>query len=111
MTDQLCDDAKFILGPIAQIVIILRWAIPVLLILLVIWDLIKVVAGQVDEKAKKDAFSKIVKRVIYALIVFMVPAIVNFILLQIEPITEDPTGAVNTNSTSYLRCWNKYYNE
>lgn len=111
MSDQLCEDARFILGPITQIVIILRWAIPILLILLIIFDLIKVIAGQADDKVKKDAFNKIVKRVVYALIVFMVPALVNFILLQIEPISEDPNGTVNTNSTSYLRCWNKYYNE
>lgn len=108
----MCKDAGFILGLIVQIVKIIRWAVPILLILLITFDLFKVVSGgNVDEKAKKDAFDKIIKRALYAVIIFLIPSILNIILLEIEPLTKDSNGTVTTTSTSYLGCWNYYYNK
>ena len=108
---EICADAGFILGIIAQIVKIIRWAIPILLILLVTFDLVKVVATNPDEKTKKEALGKVVKRVLYAVIILLVPSILNIVLLQIEPITRDSNGNVTKTSTSYLGCWNMYYNK
>ena len=109
---EICNDAGFILGIVVQVVKILRWAIPVILILLIIFDLFKVVANtNPDDKAKKDAFDKIIKRVLFAVIIFLIPTIVNIILLKIEPISKDADGRVTTTSTSYVGCWNYYYNK
>lgn len=105
----ICKDAAFIMKPIVSIVKILRWVVPILLIVLITFDLFKVVAGNPDDKVKKDAFSKIVKRLIYAVIIFLVPSLVNIVLTKIAPISRDTTGKSGT-STSYLECWNYYYN-
>ncbi len=98
---EICQDAGFILGIIVTAVKILRWAIPVLLIVLITFDLVKVVSASIpDEKSKKEALEKIVKRVIFAVIIFLIPSIVNIILLKIEPISKDSNGNVTTTSTS-----------
>ncbi len=111
MVSQICEDAGFIMGLLVMAVKIIRFAVPILLILLITFDLFKVVAGQADDKTKKTAFDNIVKRVIYAVIIFLVPSLVNFVLLRIEPISVDSKGNITGTSTSYLGCWNYYYNK
>ena len=111
MDYQMCYDAEFILNPIVTIIKLAQWIIPILLIILVCFDIFKVIVGHADEKAKNEALSKIAKRLIYAVIVFLIPHIVNFILLKIEPVTIDDNYAINSTSTSYLECWNYYYNK
>ena len=106
----ICTDSGFILGVIVKIVKIIRIAIPIILIIFITFDLFKAITGNVDDKEKKEAFSKIIKRIIYALIIFLVPTIVNFIFLQIAPVSKDASGHSGT-STSYLQCWNYYYNK
>jgi len=108
---KICQDAGFVLGIITKLVKIIQWAIPILLIVLIIFDLTKAMTGNVDDKAKKDAISKTVQRFIYAVIIFLLPTIVNFILLRIEPISRDSKGNITSTSTSYLGCWNYYYNK
>ena len=106
---QMCEDAGFILGPITLIVKILHWAIPIILIVLIVFDFFKVVVGHADEKEKKEALNKALKRIIYATIVFLVPTIVNIVFQKIEPVSVDKKGNITSTSTSYLGCWNYYY--
>ena len=108
---EMCTDAGFILNTVVQVIKIVRWVIPILLILFIIFDLFKVVTGNPDDKAKRDAFNKIVKRLIYAVIVLLVPTVINIVLLKIEPLTRDNNGNITSTSTSYLGCWNYYYNK
>ena len=82
---------------------VLRWAIPILLIVLISFDLFKALTGEVDDKAKKDAISKSVKRLLYALIIFLIPTIVNLVLKNVAPAAENPSG--------WYGCWTHYYNE
>ena len=56
----------------ALLVKVLQYAVPILLIALITYDLFKVVVGNVDEKSKKDATGKAVKRLIYAIIIFLI---------------------------------------
>ena len=111
MESQICQDTGFIMGILVKAIQIIRFAIPILLIVLIIFDLFKIVAGSADDKAKKTAFDTIVKRVLYAVIIFLVPSIINFILVRIEPLSVDSNGNITGNSTSYLGCWNYYYNK
>ena len=106
---QFCADAGFVLRIIVKVVKILRWVIPILLIVLVSFDLFKVVSGQVDDKAKKEATSKAVKRVLYALIIFFIPTIVNLVLGQMSTISTEDN--LTTNSSTWYECWLGYYNE
>ena len=111
MESKICQDAGFILGIVVQIVKIIRWVIPILLIVLIVFDIFKMVAGQADDKAKKTMSDTIIKRVLYAIIIFLIPSIVNFVLLKIEPLSVDKDGNITGTSTSYLGCWNYYYNK
>ncbi len=106
---QFCADAGFVLRIIVKVVKILRWVIPILLIVLVSFDLFKVVSGQVDEKAKKESTTKAVKRVLYALIIFFIPTIVNLVLGQMSAISTEDN--LETNSSTWYNCWLEYYNE
>ncbi len=108
---EMCKDAGFIIGTVANVIKIVRWVIPILLILYITFDLFKVVTTTPDDKAKREAFNKIIKRIIYAVIVFLVPTVINIVLLKIEPITRDGNGNITNTSTSYLGCWNYYYNK
>ena len=107
---EICQDASIILKTVVAVVKIVRWVVPILLIVLITFDLVKAMTGNIDDKEKKEAFSKMVKRIIYALIVFLVPTLINFIFLQIAPVAKDTSGHSGT-STSYLQCWNYYYNQ
>ena len=107
----ICSDASFILRIVVKIVKVMQLLIPILLIVLVTFDLVKVLTGTADDKEKKEAGDKIVKRIIYAAIIFLVPVIVNLIMKKIDPLTQNDSKYTTTTSTSWVSCWNKYYNE
>ena len=64
---------------IAEVVNIVRIAVPILLIILCSTDFVSIVTGQ-DEKVVKVATGRIIKRFIAAAAFFFVPLIVSFIL-------------------------------
>lgn len=106
MLDVNCSNIGFLLRIIAEILFYVRIIVPILLIVLVIFDLVKVVVGGADEKTKKEATDKIVKRLIYAVIVFLVPMLINFIFKTIEKYgPKDGNGT----STSWVSCWTEVY--
>ena len=105
MAVDICERAGFILRILAQLLFYVRLIIPILLIVMVIFDVVKVVVGQADEKAKKEATDKIVKRLIYAIIIFLVPTLINFGFKLIEKsIVKDGSSATN-----WVSCWTQYY--
>ena len=69
------------LMPILRIVIyllkIFQWAIPIILIALVTFDFVKSITAS-DEKMMEKAKNVAVKRLIYAVIIFLVPVIIRF---------------------------------
>ena len=80
-------DADFV-----SVLKIVRWAvniiciaIPIILIVLVIADLAKVVtAGNIDDKMKKEVSQKVLTRVIYSVLIFLVPTIVGVSIIFIS---------------------------
>ncbi len=105
-----CTDAEFILRPVVKIVGILRFLIPILLIVLITFDLVKVFTGNLDDKSKKDTTSKIVKRIIYSIIIFLIPTIVNLVFGALVNASSREKN-LSTDSMSWYECWYKYYNE
>ena len=85
--------------------------IPVILIVMITYDLFKAFVGQADDKAKKEASEKAVKRVIYAVIIFFIPMIINFVFKKIDSATSNQTNATSTTSTSWIHCWTVEYNK
>ena len=106
MLNVSCNNIGFLLRIIAEILFYVRIVVPILLVVLVIFDLVKVVVGGADDKAKKEATNKIVKRLIYAVIVFLVPTLLNFIFKTIEKY--GPNDG-NGTSTSWVSCWTEVY--
>ena len=64
------------------IVIIIKIAVPIILVVLARIDLFKAVIAS-DDKEKKKAVKLLIKRVIYSLLIFFVPTIVNTLMITI----------------------------
>lgn len=62
----------------SAVVNIIKILIPIILIIFGILDLAKAITGN-DEKVMKEAQSKLIKRIVYAVIVFFVVALVQFV--------------------------------
>ncbi len=76
---------------------LIRWAIPIILIVLTTIDVAKVVtAGNLDDKLKKEVGQKITTRLIYAIIIFLIPTIVSLLFKIL------PSAIVSGNWTA---CW------
>ena len=108
MVDDVCEKAGFILRIVAQLFFYIRIIVPILLIVMVIFDLVKVVVGQADEKAKKEATGKIVKRLAYAVLVFLVPTLINLVFRFMEE-SLVKGGKEGSTATHWISCWTRYY--
>ena len=80
------------------------WAIPIILIVLCILDIAKIVtAGNIDDKLKKEVTGRITSRVIFAVIIFLVPTIVR-LLFGFLPVVKDDTKS-DTVGATWQTCW------
>ena len=68
-----------IMGYINEVMSIIRIAIPALLVGLIIFDFASALFASSEEKMKK-AQGKVIKRIIIAIIIFFVPALINLVL-------------------------------
>ena len=100
--DVTCGDFGFILRILGWIFNLLQWVIPVVLILLITIDIAKAMISG-DEKKSKEASGKAGKRILYAVLLFLVPILVKFVFRTIGN---------NTNvsdTTSWIGCFNEYF--
>ena len=92
-----------------DIIRIVRWVInvicflvPIILIILCVLDIAKIVtAGNIDDKLKKEVTSRIVTRIIFAVIIFLVPSIVRLLFDFVPVDTSDST----LNGVTWQTCW------
>ena len=68
---EACSDLGFIFGITAYVLSIMRYAVPIVLIIFVTIDVAKLVINP-DEKNKKDNMNRIGKRLLYAVIIFLI---------------------------------------
>ena len=79
-------------------------AIPIILIVLIILDLAKIVtAGNIDDKLKKEVTSKVVTRLIFAVLIFLVPTIVRLVF-GVLPLPKGDNEATGEGAT-WRDCW------
>lgn len=78
------DDLQVIPALTSTVVSIIQWVIPVVLIVLGMIDLGKAVTSN-DEKQMKEAQKTLIKRVIYAVLVLFIVAIVRFVFSALAP--------------------------
>lgn len=95
-TSDVCSGGVIqIVGLVKMVIRVLQIAVPIGLIVMGTIDMAKaVIAG--DEKKMKEAQKPFVKRIIAAVIVFLIPMIVNMIL-----------SFVTTGNDDWISCWNK----
>ena len=99
----VCDnDFVAILRIIRWVINIICFAVPIILIVLSILDIAKIVtAGNIDDKLKKEVSDRIVTRVIFSVIIFLVPTIVGLLFRLIPVDTQDATFKGYT----WKDCW------
>lgn len=90
-------------GTISKFVTILKIAVPLILIVLGMLDLAKAVMAN-EEKEMKEAQKKLIKRIIYAVVIFFVVALVQFVFSQLsEADTNNANGT--SNATACISCF------
>lgn len=82
----------------STVVSIIQWVIPVVLIVLGMIDLGKAVTSN-DEKQMKEAQKTLIKRIIYAVLVLFIVAIVRFVFSALAP------GNTNTTISGCINCF------
>ena len=80
--------------------------IPVGLILFGLGDVGKAVIAS-DEKEVKAAQSRLIKRVVYAILVFLVPQLVTLVMNVVAIGADKDDQSINTQS--WANCWNNAY--
>lgn len=97
--DGVCGGMLPLVIIIARVVRILHILIPIALIAFGTFDLGKAVISS-DDKKIKEAQGHLIKRVVYAILVFLVPYIVSLIISLVSS-TQESTG----DETNYSECW------
>ena len=84
---------------------IIKIVIPIILIILGMIDLAKAVIGN-DEKVMKEAQSRLIKRVIYAVVIFFIVALVQFIFGALAGAAESGNSDIDGNKiTDCITCF------
>ena len=97
-------------GITSTIVTIIKIGIPLILIFLGMLDLGKAVMAN-DEKVMKESQSRLIKRFVYALVVFLLVAIVQMVFSMIGKAGESSEGTVNdTKNSSITACIDLFIN-
>lgn len=84
---------------------LIGFGIPIILIVLVIIDFVKATLAN-DEKKMKEAQNVIGKRVVYAIIIFLVPTIVSLIFKTIDRV---PLDNELSGPTDWISCFKRFY--
>ena len=90
---------------------LIQIGIPIILILLGMLDLGKAVMAN-DEKVMKEAQSKLIKRFIYAILVFLVVALVQLVFSMLGTAGEGSENTANkTENTNISQCIDCFINK
>lgn len=101
--EEMCTNLQPFLNVIKVLFGIVRWTVPIVLIVYGSIDMFKAVTKAEDEKFIQDARRSLIKRIIYGVVVFLVPLIVNIIM---ELIDEGVTTTDEVTATTWVSCWN-----
>lgn len=107
--EEMCSNLQPFLNVIKVFLEILRWTVPILLIIFGSIDMFNAVTKADDEKVIQDSRRKFIKRIIYGVVVFIVPFLVNLVMELIDE------GIGNENNdevtaTTWVSCWNEKIN-
>lgn len=86
-----CNDLNAVVAIVSFILGIIQWVVPIILIVLGTFDLVKAVTAGKEDDIKKGQ-QTLIKRVIAAIIVFLVPLLVSILMGMI-------------GNTEWKKCW------
>lgn len=95
-----CTYLNPIISIIKTVLSIVQWAIPIVLIVIGTFDMMKAVVASKEDEIKA-AQKLLIKRVVYAVVIFLIPTIVYFVF-NIVSNTDGISGTGN-----FWDCWNQ----
>lgn len=104
-TVNYCSDLKPIISIIKTVLNLVRFAVPLVLIVIGTFDIFKAVVASKEDEIKA-AQKLLIKRVVYAVIIFLIPTIVMLILNIVSDTKDKDNNSIN--QTDFWSCWNKY---
>lgn len=104
--DELCSDAliQAVVGTVNNALTLIQVAVPIVLIVFCTIDMFKAFTNG-DEKERAKAWKGAIKRIIFAVIVFIVPWLVKLSLSLLGRLV-DTTGSNINGFETFLACWN-----
>lgn len=95
-----CDDLSTVIKLVKSFISLIRFGVPIILIVMGTLDLAKAVISSKEDEMKK-AQGALIKRILYAIAVFLVVTLVSVIMGMVAD-----SGAKGGNS--WKDCWNNY---
>lgn len=102
-TMQMCCNMRPFLNILRYVIVIIQFSVPLLLIILGTVDMFKAMTKD-DEKENKKVIDTFVKRLIYGVVIFIVPFLVKLVLQMINDNILNNQAEVDT--MSWLSCFN-----
>lgn len=107
--NEICCNIRPILKAINLMLEIVKWSVPLLLIVLGTIDMFKAVLSG-DEKVVKETQESFIKRLLYGVLIFLIPFLVDLVLSLIsDNIQVDNQGLTDMNS--WAACWKPAVND
>jgi len=101
-----CNNFRFILRIVKTIIGILQWSVPLILIGYGTFDLVRAVTSN-DEKDGPKHVKTFIKRIIYGIIIFLVPFIVRLFMWVLN----ESFGSEVGDTKSWYTCWENLDND
>ena len=98
-----CSQLAPIMRVLAYLLNLIKFVIPIILIAMIIFDLVKATVAN-DEKKMNEAKNLIGKRIIYALVIFLVPTIISLLFNALG----ENIGGELTGPTDWISCFNRF---
>ena len=100
------EELGVVVGAVKTIFTLIQWAIPLVLIVMGTLDMFKAMASG-DEKKTKEAKDKFIRRLIYAVVAFLIPFIISLVFRFVGNMFND-NEASNTFA-DFMKCWDGNY--
>ena len=98
-------DVQTVVAAVKTVFTLIQWAIPCVLIVLGTVDMFKAMTSG-DEKATKEAQKKFIRRLIYAVVAFLIPFIISLVFTFVgKMIDDDAAQQGKTTYDNFFGCW------
>lgn len=94
-----CGGLEPLVRIIYSVLTYIKWIVPIALLALASVDVFRAIISN-DEKEEKAARSRVLKRVIYAVVIFLIPALINIVMAIVAKAVPN-----DNNTQSWHQCW------